>query len=69
MANTSSGLPDADDMMAAAFVLFHVIDAATDALCEMDFGPTGNRNRELERVDGLVQAAWQLAKNLVQPEV
>lgn len=58
----------ADDMMADAYVLFHVIDAANSALRELDFEVDGQRNRQLEHVDGLIQAAWRLARNLAQLE-
>lgn len=61
---STTELLDVDDVLADCYALYHVIDAAAVALCEMDFTVDGKRNRQLERVDGLVQAARRLAESI-----
>ncbi|WP_395698735.1 hypothetical protein [Methylocella sp.] len=53
---------DANAVHGDLLSLFEVLDAACDMLMELDFtGPDGGRNVALDRVDGMVRAARDLA--------
>lgn len=59
--NTAADLSNA---VVVAGTIFHILDAAFDALDEMDFGPVGARNQRLERIEALLHAARSLAADI-----